>query len=235
MKSSGNGSFGGTLHHKTTLSMARTSNWSDDYWPLLLQLFLRKPVGKKPLYSRGMIDLAMELHVDPTVLAAKMDDIARARSPHMESMVAAYADNPRRLARAIRLLRGMKGFNNADEFYHGVDTNETFEKDFRPIAEDSTLTPVMLTLVLDLYFRLTPLTMSAQTPEVVELSKLMKVPADSVVAVLEAYQGCDPCLKNRHLPGGALGEACRQAWQRFALKEQDELAAMAESLKEYFR
>ncbi len=215
--------------------MARTTNWSDDFWPLLLQLFLRKPKGKKPTYSRPMVELAMELHVHPKTLAAKMDEIANVESPHMERLVASFADNPRRLSRAIRLLRSMKGFNNAEEFYQGVDTNETFEKFFKPIDQCGDFSPVMLTLVLDLYFRLTPLTMNAATPEVVELSRLMKTDSDSVVSVLEAYQGCDPYLTNRRLPATPLGEACRQTWQRFAAQEQNELAALTEELKEYFR
>ena len=31
--------------------MAKKSNWNDDYWLLVVQLYLRKPVGVKPLYS----------------------------------------------------------------------------------------------------------------------------------------------------------------------------------------
>ena len=56
--------------------MARTSNWSDDYWLLLLQLYLRKPVGIKPMYSRAMVELAMELHIAPQILFSRMGQLA---------------------------------------------------------------------------------------------------------------------------------------------------------------
>ena len=39
-------------------------------------------------------------------------------------------------------------FNNALEFYEGVETIESFEKEFKPIADDTTLTPMMLVLIL---------------------------------------------------------------------------------------
>ena len=45
--------------------MANQSQWQEAYWLPLLQLYLRKPVGMKPLYSRLMIDLALELNVAP--------------------------------------------------------------------------------------------------------------------------------------------------------------------------
>ena len=64
--------------------MTKTSNWSDDYWLLLLQLYLRKPVGMKPLYSRSMVDLALELHIHPRVLFNKMCQIATLETPRLE-------------------------------------------------------------------------------------------------------------------------------------------------------
>ena len=45
--------------------MAKNVSWSDDYWLLLMQLYLRKPVGVKALYSRGLVQLALELHIEP--------------------------------------------------------------------------------------------------------------------------------------------------------------------------
>jgi len=52
--------------------MAGADNWSDEYWPLLMQLYLRKPEGVKPVFGRGTVDLAMELHVSPRQLHEKM-------------------------------------------------------------------------------------------------------------------------------------------------------------------
>ena len=34
--------------------MAKNQLWHDDYWLLLMQLYLRKPVGVKAMYSRQM-------------------------------------------------------------------------------------------------------------------------------------------------------------------------------------
>ena len=153
--------------------MAKNSKWQDDYWLLLMQLYLQKPVGLKPMYSRRMVELSLEIHVSPDTLFNKMCQLANLETPRVEKLWETYGQNPKKLARAARLLREMKGFNNAGEFYSGVEVNESFEKDFKPVAESETVTPVMLTLILDLYFRLTPITMVAATPEVQELARLI--------------------------------------------------------------
>ena len=141
--------------------MAKSSTWQDDYWLLLMEIYLQKPVGMKPLYNRQMVELGMELHIAPEVLFNKMCQIANLETPRIERIWETYSGNPRKLARAARLLREMKGFNNSDAFYDGVELNESFERDFRPLEEDERFTPVMLILILDLYFRLTPQTMVA--------------------------------------------------------------------------
>lgn len=215
--------------------MAKNSKWQDEYWLLLLQLYLQKPVGIKPMYSRGMVDLSLELHIAPNVLFNKMCQIANLETPRVERFWELYGNNPKKLKRAVNLLREMWGFNNALEFYDGVETNESFEKDFRPIAEGTTLTPAALTLILDLYFRLTPITMVAETPEVQELAKLMKQKPEAVVDVLEAFQLCDPYLNRKDLAVGDLALACKQVWRRFGNANPEELASYAEQLKEYFK
>ena len=215
--------------------MAKNSKWQDEYWLLLLQLYLQKPVGIKPMYSKGMVDLSLELHIAPNVLFNKMCQIANLETPRVERFWELYGNNPKKLKRAVNLLREMWGFNNALEFYDGVETNESFEKDFRPIAEGTTLTPVALTLILDLYFRLTPITMVAETPEVQELAKLMKQKPETVVDVLEAFQLCDPYLNRKDVAVGDLALACQQVWRRFGNANPEELASYAEQLKEYFK
>ena len=45
--------------------MAKHPLWNDDYWLLLLQLYQKKPMGVKPLYSKGIVDLSLELHIQP--------------------------------------------------------------------------------------------------------------------------------------------------------------------------
>ena len=129
----------------------------------------------------------------------------------------------------------MKGFGSGGGFFDGVEVNETFERDFRPLPEDSELTPVMLTLILDLYFRLTPLTMVAETPEVVELSNLMKIKPQKTVDVLVAFQYCDPYLNRQDIIFGQLLGPCEEIWSRYAKWSPVELAEYADKLKDYFK
>ena len=212
--------------------MAKNSKWQDDYWLLLMQIYLQKPVGIKPMYSRKMVDLSMELHISPAVLFNKMCQIANLETPRIEHIWETYGNNPRKLLRATSLLRGMKGFNNASEFYEGVEVSESFEKDFRPIAEDERFTPVMLILILDLYFRLTPITMVPETPEVQQLARLIKMKSQDVV---EVFQHCDPYLNRKEVTFSPLLLPCQQIWRRYGNADTEELASFASQLKEYFR
>ena len=214
--------------------MAKNSKWQDEYWLLLMQLYLQNPTGIKPMYSKAMVDLSLELHIAPQQLFNKMCQIANLETPRIEHIWEVYGQNPRKLKRAVNLLREMWGFNNALEFYEGVETIESFEKEFKPIADDTTLTPMMLVLILDEYFRLTPVTMVPETPEVQALAKMMKLKPQEVVDVMEAFQHCDPYLNRKDEMKGNLVLACQQVWRRFGNSEPQELASYAEQLKDYF-
>ena len=214
--------------------MAKNSKWQDEYWLLLMQLYLQKPTGIKPMYSKAMVDLSLELHIAPQQLFNKMCQIANLETPRIEHSWEVYGQNPRKLKRAVNLLREMWGFNNALEFYEGVETIESFEKEFKPIADDTTLTPMMLVLILDEYFRLTPITMVPETPEVQALAKMMRLKPQEVVDVMEAFQHCDPYLNRKDEMKGNLVLACQQVWRRFGNSEPQELASYAEQLKDYF-
>ena len=215
--------------------MAKNQLWNDDYWLLLMQLYLRKPVGIKPMYSRDMVMLSLELHITPQQLFQRQNDIANLETPRIERIWKEYSKNPQRLTRAVRLLREMKGFNSAGDFFQGVAVEETFEGDFRPLAEDSRLMPFMLVMILDLYFRLTPITMVAETPEVQELSRLMHVPAKLIVEVLQIYQTLDPYLRRQEVSASVLLQPCRQVWERYANMDTTQLAEYAGQLSYYFR
>lgn len=215
--------------------MAKNQLWNDDYWLLLMQLYLRKPVGIKPMYSRDMVMLSLELHITPQQLFQRQNDIANLETPRIERIWKEYSKNPQRLTRAVRLLREMKGFNSAGDFFQGVAVEETFEGDFRPLAEDSRLMPFMLVMILDLYFRLTPITMVAETPEVQELSRLMRVPAKLIVEVLQIYQTLDPYLRRQEVSTSVLLQPCRQVWERYANMDTTQLAEYAGQLSYYFR
>lgn len=215
--------------------MAKNAKWSDDYWLLLMQIYLQRPMGVKPMYSRKMVDLSLELHLPPSMLFVRMCQIANLETPRIEHIWETYGHNPRKLARAVSLWREMRGYGNADEFYEGVEVNETFERDFRPLAGDGELMPVMLILILDLYFRLTPITMVVATPEVQQLARLIKVKPQEVVDVLEVFQYCDPYLKRREVTFSPLFLPCQQVWRRYGNADTEALASYAEQLKEYFK
>ncbi len=215
--------------------MARKTQWQDDYWLLLMQTYLRRPVGVKPLYSREMVQLGLELHIHPQVLLTKMQEIATLETPRVERIWKTYSGNATKLARAARLLREMKGFGRADEFYEGVDLNETWEKDWQPLPENERLMPVMLIMVLDLYFRLTPATMVGETPEVKELAKLLGIGADEVVELLDVFQHCDPYLNRRDVTFSPLLLPCQAVWQRYGNGDTEALVALAGQLTDYFK
>lgn len=215
--------------------MARNAAWHDDYWLLLMQVYLKKPVGVKPLFNRDMVNLSLELHIAPQALQARMQQIARLETPRIAHIWKTYSENPRRLARAVRLLRQMKGFGSATEFYNGVEIQETFEKDFRPLQEDSRLTPAMLILVLNLYFQLTPTTMVADTPEVQQTARRLKMKSIEVAELLDIFQHCDPYLNRRDVTFSPLLLPCQQVWQRFANQDPALLADYTRQLEEYFK
>lgn len=215
--------------------MAKNAKWQDDYWLLLMQIYLQKPVGIKPKYSRKMVDLSLELHIAPNILFGKMCQIANLETPRIEHIWEVYGSNPQKLARAVSLWREMRGFGFADEFYEGVEMNETFERDFKPVDSESTMTPAMLILILDLYFRLTPITMVVETPEIQELAKLIKVKAQRVVDVMELFQRCDPYLNRKSVIFDPLFPACSEVWRRFGNGNTEDLASYASQLSEYFR
>ena len=215
--------------------MAKNAKWSDDYWLLLMQIYLQKPVGVKPIFHRKMVNLSLELHLPPSFLFNKMCQIANLETPRIEHIWETYGRNPKKLARAVSLWREMRGYGHASAFYEGVEVQETFERDFKPIAEGTTMTPVMLTLILDLYFRLTPITMVPETPEVQELAKLIKMKPQKVTEVMDVFQHCDPYLNRKDASDGLLLSHCREIWRRYGNAETEQLVSYAEQLKDYFR
>ena len=215
--------------------MARNANWSDDYWLLLMQIYLQKPVGIKPMYNRKMVDLSLELHIAPHILFARMCQIANLETPRIEHIWETYGNNPRKLSRAVKLWREMRGYGFAEAFYEGVEINETFERDFRPVDGKGSMTPVMLILILDLYFRLTPNTMVVETPEIQELARLIKKTPLEVADAMEVFQHCDPYLNRKDVTFSPLLLPCTEVWRRFGNANTEELASYANQLKEYFK
>lgn len=209
--------------------------WSDEYWLLLIQLYKKKPEGLKPLYSRQLVDLSLELHISPRYLYRQMFRLRHNNSPVLRLLWDTYASNSAKLSRDVKKLRGMKGFGKSDTFYDGVDVNETFEKAFRPLPQNKQLKPVMLIMILDLYFRLTPNTMVKETPEVQQLAKLMGIKADLIAQVMDVFQFCDPYLNRDDLMIDPLLLPCQEIWNRYGNDAPDKLAALAAQLRDYFK
>ena len=213
--------------------MARLSQWSDEYWLLLMQLYLKKPTGLKPLYHRDLVDLALELHIRPQFLHQQMFRLRQLDTPRMEKLWQKYSKSPKKLAAAIKHLREMKGFGQAGDFYNGVEVVESWEKDFKPLASHADLTIVKLILILDLYFRLTPITMVAETPEVIQLGKRLKVAPATIVEVMDVFMFCDPYLNRDDLIISPLLPPCQEVWQRYG-DNPEKLEGEAAQLLAYF-
>ena len=215
-------------------NMAKHPLWKDEYWLLLLQLYQKKPMGVKPLYSKGMVNLALELHIAPEVLHEQMFKL-RMVTPRIKRLWDKYGDNPKKLARDIHLLKKMEGCGNATQFYQGVSIRESFEHDWEPIEAEPSLTPVKLIIILDLYFQLTPITMVPETPEIIDLAKLIKTSTKVIAEAMNVFQICDPYLNRNDVVISNLIDACSKIWQRYGNGNPDKLYKLALELKEYFK
>lgn len=209
--------------------------WSDEYWLLLMQLYKKKPEGIKPLYSRPLVDLSLEIHIPPRYLYNQLFQLRHSNSPLIALLWKTYGHNGKRLNRDVEKLRSMKGFGHPDKFYDGVEVKETFEKDFRPLPQNDHLKPIMLIMILDLYFRLTPITMVTQTPEVRQLAKLMDITPELVCEVMDVFQFCDPYLNRDDLMINPLLLHCQEVWNRYGNDNPENLSALAAQLREYFK
>jgi hypothetical protein len=120
-------------------------------------------------------------------------------------------------------------------FYSGMDMTLPFEHDYLPIDAEQKLTPVMLTIILCLYFQLMTNTMVSETPEVQDTAHLMGLKPEEVVEVLKIYQTFDPILKREPLPHSPLNDEAQRLWQKYSNEAPEVLTTTAERLKEYFK
>lgn len=215
--------------------------WQDEYWLLLLQLFLKAPEGVKPLYSRGLIDIALRTHLKPQYIYRKMFRLRRIDTPLLQELWDRYAENPARLKSMLRKLHQMDGFGNAEEFYEGVEATREWERDFKPVnaAEAAkgryAVTPVKLIAILDLYYRLVPATMKAETPEVAALARTLHMKAGEVADIMQVFQSCDPFLDNDKGKESPLYDACYEIWRRFGNDDPEKLSSLAAQLQDYWK
>lgn len=218
--------------------MAEHPLWNDDYWILVMQLYMRKPMGMKAMYARATVNLCLELHIPPEIIYEKMYALRRHDAPSLRRLWEKYSQDGRRLSRDARMVRRMCGFGTANAFFDGVQTSSPFEQLFMPIVGNEALKPVMLVIVLDLYFRLMPATMVADTPEVRQTARLMRIDANQVVQMLTLFRRLDPFLNGSgEAPTAdtALMKACANIWQRYGNGNPQELSATAALMRYYFR
>ncbi|MDR0186643.1 hypothetical protein ETF27_07575 [Prevotella brunnea] len=215
--------------------MATHPLWSDEYWLLLLQVYLREPVGMKPMYSRNLVKVSLELHIPPHYLYEQQFLLRQRGTPVIQLIWDTYAENPKKLKRDVKRLREMKGFGNSTLFYKDVDEKHTFETDFLPLPQNKALKPVMLIMILELYFRLTPITMAEATPEVRELAKMMRLSTRLIVEIMDVFRFCDPYLNRDDLLISPLLPPCQEIWNRYGNDNPQKLSALAAQLRDYFR
>lgn len=214
--------------------MATHPLWSDDYWLLVMQLYQKKPAGVKSEYSHPVVELGIELHIPPKTITEQTRVLERHATPSLRRLWDTYAGNPRRLARDVKRLRQMAGFGDSGLFYDGVETTLPFERDYRPIDHTTAITPVMLVIILGLYFELTPNTMVGETPEVADMANMLGVKPDEIVHILNIYQTFDPILKRDPMPASPVVDEAHRTWQRFYNGQPGQLENTIEKLKEYF-
>lgn len=89
--------------------MATHPLWTDDYWLLLLQLYIKRPTGIKPLYSRQLVELSLDIHIPPRYLYEQMFRLRQKDSPVIQLLWNTFGNNPRKLSAEIRKLRNMEG------------------------------------------------------------------------------------------------------------------------------
>lgn len=97
--------------------MANHPQWSDEYWLLLMQLYMKKPIGIKPLYSRAMVDLALMLHIEPKFLYDQMFFLQKSEQPSLKLLWDKYSKHPKKLEQKAKLIQEQFGFQHADTFF----------------------------------------------------------------------------------------------------------------------
>ena len=201
--------------------MANNNLWTDSYWLLLMQACKKKPDEVKSPWSKTMVDLAIELHIHPKTLFEKMEQLLDHKTASLQKIWDTYTDNTRRLNKDAKRVREMKGFGDADSFFMGVESTDSFETFYLPVADDTKLTPAALTILIDLYFMLTPNTMVEETPEVADVARMLTLTTKEVVDVLSVFQTFDPILKRKALPTSPIVEATRRTWDEYANDTQN--------------
>ena len=90
-------------------------------------------------------------------------------------------------------------------------------------------------MILDLYFRLTPITMAEDTPEVKDLARLIRETPRQVVEVMDVFLVCDPYISQYTSTSSPLLAPCADVWKRFGNEDPETLSTQAAQLTDYFK
>ena len=90
--------------------------WQDDYWLLLLQLYLKAPQGVKPLYSRALIDVALRTHLKPQYIYRKLFRLRRIDTPLLQELWNRYAEKPARLKAVVKKRTYVSGSDREERY-----------------------------------------------------------------------------------------------------------------------
>ena len=74
----------------------------------------------KPMYSRALVDLSLELHIPPKNLYEQLFKLRHRDMPIIKLIWETYGENTRKLNKDVKKLRSMKGFGQPKKFYDGV-------------------------------------------------------------------------------------------------------------------
>lgn len=216
--------------------MIDSPHWNDENLLFLMQLYLEEPVGLKPLYSRSLVNLSLDLHIEPQLILKKMQEIeeSKDKTPSLKFLWDTYSDDKEKLDEAVRKIRKMRGFGKPEKFYKNVKTVSSFESMFLPIEGYKNIIPVMLIMVLKVYPTILPTAMEVTTPEIVDLSKLLGIKPKSVLKIMTTFLQCDPIMNRKKDEDDALYKACLEVWREYANDTPDKLRKKVEELKDYF-
>lgn len=216
------------------------ASWNYEYFLKLFQIYMKRPEGLKPPYSRDMVALALELHIHPEFLYEKMELLAKPRSRIFRALATRYKGHPRLLVNDIRKRDQLAGFGLGDAFFEGVEIEETFERDFRPAVEGSDVTPMMVVIIFNLYFHMLPPMISPGLPEVVALAKRLRISPDEMSEVMLSLLDADPYYPN-YSHESKFAAVCHDIFARYcgdghALTEDEarRLERDAAAMLEYF-
>lgn len=190
----------------------RTEQWTKEESVLVLDLYMNKPIGLKPVTDESLTNLAQLLGRTPEAVFRRMQKFQQW-----------YPVLP----------------FDADEDIYQDENPSVWSDYFNQPKKAHSEAPALIdewcagTLVLNLYFQLIISTMNEKVPEVVELSRVVKRPAKDIVDMLYAYASLDPFLKTNQYSGQTVSPICRHLWERYA-DDMDKLSHVAKYIESHY-